>query len=89
MFDAETIEYILVGKAISTLLDEGFKVHVEYREADGFTWVYASEGGTMPKGGYTHWIKFMTGNGADALSDYTTNLEAILKPVNDLAEKLQ
>ena len=88
MFDAETIENILVGKAISALLDEGFQAHVEYRE-DGYTWVYASEDGRMPRGGYNHWIKFMTGNGADALVDYTTNLEATLKPVSDLASQFQ
>jgi hypothetical protein len=87
MFDAETIENILVGKAISDLLDEGFQAHVEYRE-DGYTWVYASEDGRMPRGGYTHWIKFRTGNGADALVDYTTNLEDVLKPVNALAASM-
>jgi hypothetical protein len=87
MFDAETIEHILVGKAISDLLDEGFQVHVEHRE-DGYTWVYASEDGRMPRGGYKHWIKFCTGNGADALVDYTTNLEVALKSVNALAASM-
>ena len=87
MFDAETIENILVGKAISDLLNEGFQAHVEHHE-DGYTWVYASEDGRMPRGGYKYWIKFMAGNGADALVDYTTNLEDILKPVNALAASM-
>lgn len=87
MFNPETIEYILVGKAVSDLLDEGFQVHVEYRE-DGHTWVYASQDGKMPRGGYKHWIKFRTGNGADALVDYTTNLENVLRPVNALAASM-
>lgn len=87
MFNAETIEHILVGKTIAALLDEGFQANVEYRY-DGYTWIYASEDGRKPRNGYTHWVKFCTGNGADALVDYTTNLETVLKPVNDLAASM-
>lgn len=89
MFDAETIENILLGKTVSDLLDAGFQLRVEYREADGCTWVYASADGNKPRGGFTHWAKFVTGNGADALSDYTANLEAVLTPVNRLAAQFQ
>lgn len=34
------------------------------------------------------WVKFVFGNdGYDCLSDYTTNLEGILKKANDIAKK--
>lgn len=36
------------------------------------------------------WVRFVYGNdGYDVISDYTTNLEAVLKPANDLAEEMQ
>jgi hypothetical protein len=35
------------------------------------------------------WVNFVYGNGGwDVLSDYTTNLEDVLKPVNDFADSL-
>lgn len=35
------------------------------------------------------WVRFVFGNdGWDVISDYTTNLEDVLKPVNDYAEGL-
>lgn len=29
------------------------------------------------------WVRFIQGNGWDAISDYTVNLESALKPIND------
>jgi hypothetical protein len=34
------------------------------------------------------WVRLIFGNGADCLVDYTTNLDALLKPTNDYAEAL-
>lgn len=35
------------------------------------------------------WVRFVYGNnGEDVISDYTTNLESVLKPVNDYADSL-
>jgi len=35
------------------------------------------------------WIRFVYGNdGWDVISDYTTNLEALLAPINEMADKL-
>lgn len=39
---------------------------------------------------YKGWVRFVYGNdGWDVISDYTTNLEAALKPVNDYVDTLQ
>lgn len=41
------------------------------------------------KGTYYGWVYFVYGNdGHDVISDYTTNLESVLKPVNDYADTL-
>lgn len=44
----------------------------------------------VKKGAANHgWVRFVYGNdGWDVISDYTTNLEDVLKPVADWAEKL-
>lgn len=39
--------------------------------------------------GWEGWIKLIYGNdGWDVISDYTTNLEELLKPVNEFADKI-
>lgn len=39
--------------------------------------------------GWYGWVRFVYGNcGYDVISDYTTNLEAVLKPVNEYADTL-
>lgn len=36
------------------------------------------------------WVRFIYGNdGWDVINDYTTNLEQVLKPVNELADRLE
>lgn len=45
---------------------------------------------TANKGDVTGWIHFVYGNdGWDVISDYTTNLEAVLRSTNELADKLE
>ncbi len=43
--------------------------------------------------GFDHakgWVKFIYGNdGYDVISDHTTNLEDVLKPVNELADRIE
>lgn len=40
--------------------------------------------------GRTHfgWVRLIDGNGAVVITDYTTNLEEVLKPANALADKI-
>lgn len=47
----------------------------------------------MPRVSWTErpigWVRFVYGNdGHDVISDYTTNLESVLEPINAYAESL-
>ncbi|MRK19106.1 hypothetical protein [Pseudomonas sp. JG-B] len=33
------------------------------------------------------WVQFIHGNGCDVMADHTLNLEAVLQPVSDLADR--
>ena len=84
----QILEDAIIGKLITTLIDNNFKVEVGYYAVGLF--VYAAEDGdSEPKDGYKYWIMLVPGNGCDVISDYTTNLEAIIKPVNDFAATFQ
>lgn len=39
----------------------------------------------LPNGTKRGWVRFIWGNVQDCLSDYTVNLEEVLKPVNEFA----
>lgn len=83
----EILEHAIVGKLVDALLQEEYRVVIEDQE-DGITRVYVhdqDEDHGIPEGGYKMWVKLVPGNGADIISDYTTNLEKVLKPVNDFA----
>lgn len=85
----QIIEDAIIGKLLVTLVDGGFRVQMSDQDGGGL-FVYAAEdGGEMPKGGYNYWVRLVAGNGADVISDYTTNLETVLKPVNDFAKQFQ
>lgn len=56
----------------------------------GGLFVYsAAEGGKKPQNGFDYWVRCTPGNGADFISDYTTNLEQVLAPVNVFARQFQ
>lgn len=85
----QIIEDAIVGKLTVTLVDEGFRLEMSDQDGGGL-FVYAVEGGgKMPKGGFKYWVRLVPGNGPDVISDYTTNLETILKPVNDFAKQFE
>jgi hypothetical protein len=71
------------------LLDEGFRLEVSDQDGGGLFVYAAEEGGTKPLTGYVYWVRLTPGNGADVITDYTTNLETIIKPVNDFAAQYQ
>lgn len=78
------MESMLVGRAVLALIDAGYRVELSDQDGDGL-YLYAWQTERRPTK-HDHWIKFVTGNGVDALSDYSMSLEPVLKPVNALAE---
>lgn len=82
---AAILEEAIIGRLIGTLIDEGYRLEISDQDGGGL-FVYAvPDGGEKPEGGYTHWVRLVLGNGADVITDYSTNLEADLKPVNTFA----
>lgn len=83
------LEDAIVGKVVSALIDDGFRIEMSDQDGGGL-FVYAVEsGGEKPMDGYNYWVRLVPGNGTDVIVDYTTNLEKTLKPVNDFAEQFQ
>ena len=85
----EILEDAIIGKIVSTLINDGFRVEVSDQDGGGLHIYAAPDGGDMPEGGYKHWVRLTLGNGADIISDCSTNLEAILKPAEDFARQYQ
>lgn len=82
----EKLEAELMGMVVSAMLDAGFRVVISDCDGGGL-YLYGNpdNGEAKPEGGYRHWVRMVPGNGPDYISDYTTNLESVLKPVNDYA----
>lgn len=82
----ETLELVLFGKVINALLEHGYRVTISDQDGGGlFVYALPDNGETIPAGGYKHWVTLVPGNGPDFISDYTTNLERVLKDVNAFA----
>lgn len=88
----QILEDAIVGKVVSALIDDGYRVEMCDQDGGGL-FVYAASleenDGRKPRGGFRYWVKLIPGNGADVISDYSTNLENALKPVNEFAAKYQ
>ena len=83
----DMLEYAIIGKLVSTLINEGYRIEVSDQDGDGL-FVYAvPDGGETLKYGYKYWVRLVPGNGCDIIVDYTTNLEKDLKSVNEFAEQ--
>lgn len=83
------LEDAIVGKLIGALVDNGFRLEMSDQDGGGL-FVYAVEdGGEKPAEGYKFWVRLTPGNGADVVTDYTTNLEAAMEPVNLFAAQFQ
>lgn len=78
------LEAVLIGKVVEALTGQGYQVHFSDHDGDGM-FAYASTDGRKPRDGYALWVKLVPGNGVDVISDYTTNLEGVMKPINDFA----
>lgn len=80
------LESAIVGRLIIALVDDGFRVEVSDQDGGGLFVYAAANGGSKPADGYSYWARLVPGNGPDVIVDYTTNLETIIKPVNDFAD---
>lgn len=98
----EQLEKRICRKAVRALLDAGYDVGVNDGEetvierSTNTRKIYAAMYSTdedyllavdRTSGKAIGWVRLIYGNVADVISDYTTNLENVLKPVNDYAEK--
>lgn len=101
----QTIEKAIAKATIKALLDAGYVISVDdgeeitVKRSIGsikilnamFTTdediLHVEMPGTLVESG---WVKFIYGNdGYDVISDYTTNLEEMLKPVSELADRIE
>jgi len=79
----QLLEDAIAGKLLSTLLNAGYQVDIEFQ--GGYVWFYAFDTEKRPSQ-YKYWVKCVEGNYADFITDYTTNLEETLKPVNEFVK---
>ena len=86
---SDILEDAIVGRTLMVLIREGFRVEMSDQDGGGLFAYAAPDGGKKPKTGYEYWVRFVPGNGADVISDYTTNLEELLAPVNLFAAQFQ
>ena len=82
----QLLEDAILGKIVNALVTNGFRVEVSDQDGGGL-YVYAAAGGGQKSAdGYDYWVRLVPGNGSNYISDYSTNLESVLKPVNAFAE---
>ena len=85
----QIIEDAIIGKLVTTLVDENFRVELSDQDGGGLFVYAAKDGGKKPKGGYNYWVRLVPGNGANVIVDYTTNLQTTLALVDDFAAQFQ
>lgn len=86
---ARILEDAIIGKVLSALVEDGYRVEASDQDGGGFFLYAAEDGGSKPRDGYKHWVRLVLGNGADVIVDYTTSLEATIKPAQDFAAQFQ
>lgn len=82
---------VVLGALIEAFLDEGYRVEISDQDGGGLHVYAMPDGAEMPKQGTGEyckaWVKLEPANGArDFISDYSTNLEALIAPVQKVAE---
>lgn len=97
------IEKIIVGRLVTDLLAAGYKLRVYDGEEYATDWttdaaaIYEVLSSTemdrldATKDGskIIAWIVLVWGNDTDIISDYTTSLEATMKPINEFVNTLE
>lgn len=98
----QAMEKVLARKTVEALLEQGFKIEIDNGGDEPERSIQTVDAilGTMfatdedrllvSKDGIRGWIYFVYGNdGYDVISDYTTNLEFLLAPINKYADRLE
>lgn len=85
---SQMVEDIILGKLVGVLLDNGHRVVISDQDGGGLHVYSVPDNGEPPKddGKYDYWVRCVPGNGSDFVSDYSINLENIIKPVNDFCK---
>lgn len=80
---------ILLSSVVQALLDEGYRITISDQDGGGL-YVYAvPDNGDAPSDGFAYWVRLEPANdGVDFIADYTTNLTALVEPINALASTL-
>ena len=81
----DILENAIIGKVMIDLIGEGFRLEMSDQDGGGLFIYAVPDGGEKPATGYEYWVKLQPGNGADVVTDYTTNLETVLQPANKFA----
>ncbi len=81
----QILEDAIVGKVMMALVDAGYRVEISDQDGGGL-YLYAWNTDRRPSE-FNHWVRLVPGNGADVLSDYSTNLESVVAPVNAFAAR--
>ena len=84
----QLFEDAILGKIVNALIDNGFRVEVSDQDGGGLYIYAAADGGQTLADGYDYWVRLVPGNGSSYISDYSTNLEPVLKPVNAFIAEL-
>lgn len=87
----ELLEHMILGRIVTAMMDAGYRVVTSIEDAPDYLYVYGIKDNreNKPRGGYTHWVKCVPGNGSDFISDYTTNLESVLQPISETISLFQ
>ena len=83
----QVLEDAIVGRLVGDLIENGFRVELCDQDGGGLYLYAAPDGGEKPEDGWTHFVRLTHGNGADVITDYSTNLESIIRPVNEFAAR--
>lgn len=86
---AQLLEDAIIGKVIAALVENSYRIEISDQDGGGL-FVYAAEyNGHKPCDGYAFWVRLTLGNGMDVITDYTTNLEKLMAPINAFAASFQ
>lgn len=96
------VEHIICARAVADLLGRGYEIAVDNGEDKPrrlsdrdavLRTMFATDDEYLNiyrRGKRIGWVRLVYGNdGFDVMSDYTVNLEKVLKPANDLANRLE
>jgi hypothetical protein len=81
----------IIGRIVLDMIDEGYRVQMSDQDGGGL-FLYAmpdAEDFPAQQRAVNHWIRLQPeNNGADIISDYSTNLESIIDPIAKWCEAI-